>query len=1574
MSPRVRFFISRMIVVAILTIPAYTDIAYAQGDSCRCRLDPPFIGDSSISVVFPDTVEIDGCGLEIDSCSRELLALSPDQLVARLYVRGPWLLRLPDSALVISEAPYDTMIYRSWSDIDSSFSDLRDSLASLESRFGSLSLRKAFPEQGTGEWSREFAIQFDSFVPLQTVDSCVQLLPGVERVHAAAFPTYLSWSPNDPGLRPGLDYYAIGDPEPIERRGTNDTIFYGADLHRTGWEWQLYRQKAMLAWELTRGKNAVGEPTILGIPDEWGTQVEHPDFNDDVNDPDHNYTPATGTTRGDGASIGVELGVGHGLGVSSMAVAKADNGVGMVGVCPECVVVGFSNGLRLELALGIDGDGIADQNRRHPQVLSCSWWEPWQWSFRLPQVDILSQSGVIVIASANNNGQHNGTFAGGDHVSYPNSVVLTPVPSDPLSDVKVIAVGASRDGDLVDYSCTPTGHWRAYAQNYSLARGAERPVQTFNYPKEGVTADDKWNLTSDPTERRLVKRSAFIDILAGTGWCLEAGSPSNERLWKASVGTSQAAPQVNGTCGLMLSVNPYLGTSLDESGKPEDGYDVQRRAYNILTFTADKIVDDGEGVDVPDDPDPDYYQPDADHDPLRRTWARRVGYGRLNIYRAVAHAIPAKGNYEYTTSTLIDDDLATASSSVAQHLIHFGAHRDNWTMVMEGGGIPLPDGNQLHLNQGLTLINGSGVTLTIDDDVTAAFDGIIRCDNSAHNAAVVTEEDGKALFNGYVQDVSLSGNLFLADVGFEGNAASSCVVSTGSSWGRVESYESIRLHENAEIDVNNGRWIMRPGCTITMDGSKGIRVRNGGVLEMEFGTEIIADGVQEIHVEGGGTLIVNKMAKALIDAKVVVSGDGQVILDSASIVDLDAFAVDSDAGLFEMREKTWLSLQRPTTNTCLGTFRSLGESGLLSTITGPTENCCARICTTVVDAAKIVVQSPVIPSQTTRLQLEYTNVSNVPIVSDNAVSAYADNCVFSASRDLIESRYLLTIDAAQRPASSPLFVSAAEASVTWCEFKDEEGQLPGSIETRTYPLGGLYIRNQRVAAIENSDFRFFRYGIATRDCGNVSLISNEISECNVGVYDAGSTVSECGTVTTGVEYGSVRSQSAVGIAKTNEWRGAKVAFVAFNSAAQHFRGNSFTSFKIALHSTQTLFNLAPLDTMMYGRNLFDAGIVVPPNEYPTSYWSSAPPVDIRLSGAASTAILECGWNNLSTSTKWHLFAADGLSRTIYVGSNRWNGPSGYAVRASASISTPGSPLNVSQSPPLYCTDLEETEECEQHPGEPGPPCGGEAYYNVGKWTELDSSSAFLDSAFTYVKAAVKDTSLEDDCRRMRLRDLLVLGRWRNLAEESIDTVITTVTTIAVDTNESRELRVAARMTLGSACTMISRPDSAIDHYDAALGLADTWSDSVQAIWGSMEATAAIDSSFGSSYDSIMAVFHDRVLEDLRSDPVDTVAPRRVIPGPGNRLPVAPEIMLTGVRVEPNPANETLRIHYRLGAAARVRIELVAVDGELVDLLGESSDGTGAHVYLASVRNVPSGVYACRVSANGVSETLMVRVR
>lgn len=39
MSPRVRFLISRMIVVAILTIPACAEFAYAQGDSCRCRLN-----------------------------------------------------------------------------------------------------------------------------------------------------------------------------------------------------------------------------------------------------------------------------------------------------------------------------------------------------------------------------------------------------------------------------------------------------------------------------------------------------------------------------------------------------------------------------------------------------------------------------------------------------------------------------------------------------------------------------------------------------------------------------------------------------------------------------------------------------------------------------------------------------------------------------------------------------------------------------------------------------------------------------------------------------------------------------------------------------------------------------------------------------------------------------------------------------------------------------------------------------------------------------------------------------------------------------------------------------------------------------------------------------------------------------------------------------------------------------------------------------------------------------------------------------------------------------------------------
>ena len=154
-------------------------------------------------------------------------------------------------------------------------------------------------------------------------------------------------------------------------------------------------------------------------------------------------------------------------------------------------------------------------------------------------------------------------------------------------------------------------------------------------------------------------------------------------------GTSHAAPQVSGIAALMLSVSKFMGVPLAANGKPTNGEDVQRRAYNALTFTAKKIEDyqnfSSEKFTNPynvNDPNIYFYSnsfPTGEayqyeyktqwNDNLKRSWAQRMGFGLVNAYRAVAHSIRQKGAYEYNlassaTLTFADNDGSGDRKSV----------------------------------------------------------------------------------------------------------------------------------------------------------------------------------------------------------------------------------------------------------------------------------------------------------------------------------------------------------------------------------------------------------------------------------------------------------------------------------------------------------------------------------------------------------------------------------------------------------------------------------------------------------------------------------------------------------------------------------------------------------------------------------------------------------------------------------------------------------------------------------------------------------------------------------------------
>ncbi|MEW6511511.1 MAG: T9SS type A sorting domain-containing protein [Bacteroidota bacterium] len=78
---------------------------------------------------------------------------------------------------------------------------------------------------------------------------------------------------------------------------------------------------------------------------------------------------------------------------------------------------------------------------------------------------------------------------------------------------------------------------------------------------------------------------------------------------------------------------------------------------------------------------------------------------------------------------------------------------------------------------------------------------------------------------------------------------------------------------------------------------------------------------------------------------------------------------------------------------------------------------------------------------------------------------------------------------------------------------------------------------------------------------------------------------------------------------------------------------------------------------------------------------------------------------------------------------------------------------------------------------------------------------------------------------------------------------------------------------------------------------------------------------------------------------------------------------------PNPFNPTTRIRYRLEAAARIRLAVLDLLGREVAVIVNGSQAAGEHDALWDAAGRPSGVYFCRLSANGrVAVRTMLLVR
>ncbi|MBK9249109.1 MAG: S8 family serine peptidase [Ignavibacteria bacterium] len=775
------------------------------------------------------------------------------------------------------------------SDIDSAYLGLKNRFLEIQDTFGIIYF------QGLNHFYSDSIVLLNPvlqvfFEEYQDIDFIVQHFTStidsiVKFVYSnrAGNPCIL---PNDKGMKANntiADIY-LGSPN----------YFYPRNWRPNGFQSYMYNIFCPMAWELTYGSSNV----CVAIDDIWVDEIIHPDISNN-----HVFN----TDLGNGITNTGALRTDHGLWVTSCAVAQNDNGYPLVGSSPRCKTIS-TNGANLE----IDIDGVVNGYLKFADIRNMSYGSSAiqslsDWSGdRLDRTDM--DAGVVCVSgTANSRSCLNG---GCDEYSivrpngireyfpatvFPGASAYTDPddPTDPYMDYRIICVGAAVDGVLKDQDCNPwPSSW--LGPNFS---DEFQFLERFNFGP-GI---DKFNTNSDATIRLHEKERAMTDIIAPARVTFADGGSTLSNLRKYNVdgsGTSFSAPIVSGIIGLMLSSNKFIGVTLQTNGNPVNGRDVQRKVYDILTFTAKKIVDfQNFNTDVfTVDGIQGFYSTTNDvgqpiqydyrtqwNDKLKRSWAQRVGFGLVDAYRSIAHSIRQKGLQEYNLSGSItltfdaDDGSGTFTDQREKRgytmpsstgtpyggrmAMHWGSQVEEGTglfempvfrgsspgndgvlNVLDWGGVSLP--GEFHNNQGVTKItstNDAQNYIEVPEDCILAIDGILFSDQPEYCHYVRTDGTTEANssiieMEGYIKDVELYGNLRIGDVILDGTTDEGSADESGCiGFGTSGNEDDNYLSEiYGKVDVINLGFIY-----------------SNGNIKMQPGSSVNLNGDKDFRLKGG---------------------------------------------------------------------------------------------------------------------------------------------------------------------------------------------------------------------------------------------------------------------------------------------------------------------------------------------------------------------------------------------------------------------------------------------------------------------------------------------------------------------------------------------------------------------------------------------------------------------------------------------------------------------------------------------------------------------------------------------------
>jgi hypothetical protein len=155
---------SRLLVTAILFMLFASSLSFSQLDTCWTMAE---VHDPENGSWNPDSIMVDTCEAEPKYYVKKWYEFHTDQII-----------------IDVPAYPRDSIVESQWTDIDTSFSEIRSDLEEMEKTYGSFYFKKAFPDfiDTTKLASRVYYIRFVNYVDQESVESYLKSCSSIHNV------------------------------------------------------------------------------------------------------------------------------------------------------------------------------------------------------------------------------------------------------------------------------------------------------------------------------------------------------------------------------------------------------------------------------------------------------------------------------------------------------------------------------------------------------------------------------------------------------------------------------------------------------------------------------------------------------------------------------------------------------------------------------------------------------------------------------------------------------------------------------------------------------------------------------------------------------------------------------------------------------------------------------------------------------------------------------------------------------------------------------------------------------------------------------------------------------------------------------------------------------------------------------------------------------------------------------------------------------------------------------------------------------------------------------------------------